>query len=65
MEKSALITGIAKLAKAAQDAGFSVEQMIGLLNAGLSVEGLVDLIAWRLQQPTPMAPVAASSVWIV
>lgn len=65
MEKATLVSGIAKLAVVGQQAGFSVEQMIGLLNAGLEVEGLVELIAWRLEQPKPLAPVASSSGWVV
>jgi hypothetical protein len=63
MDKTKLISGIAKLATAGQQAGFSVEQMIQLLNAGLEVDGLIDLIAWRLEQPRPLAPVASSSGW--
>lgn len=65
MDKAALLSGIAKLAKAGQQAGLSVEQMIHLLNSGLEVEGLVDLIAWRLEQSEQMAPVSCSSCWIV
>ena len=40
---------IGKLAIAGEQAGFSVEQMIQLLSAGLSVATLLDLIAWRLE----------------
>ena len=65
MDKATLVSGIAKLATAGQQAGFSVEHMIQLLNAGIEVEGLIDLIAWRLEQPLPLAPVAASSQWVV
>jgi hypothetical protein len=35
---------IGKLAHAGEQAGFTVEDMIRLLNAGLSVEALLDLI---------------------
>lgn len=65
MDQATLISGIAKLATAGQEAGFTVEQMIQLLNAGLSVESLVELIAWRLEQPKPMPPVGCSSGWVV
>lgn len=65
MDKATLTSGIAKLAMTGQQAGFSIEQMIQLLNAGLTVETLVDLIAWRLEQPKPLAPVACSSGWMV
>ena len=64
MEKATLVSGIAKLATIGQQAGFSVEQMIQLLNSGLGVEGLMDLIAWRLEQPERMAPVSCSSCWM-
>ena len=40
---------VAKLAMAGEQAGFSVEQMIELLSAGLSVATLLDLIMWRLE----------------
>lgn len=47
-----------------EQAGFTVEQMIELLNAGVGVDTLLDLISWRLEQPTPLAPVSRSSQWI-
>jgi hypothetical protein len=65
MEKATLVSSIAKLAMAGEQAGFTVEQMIQLLNAGLGVESLVDLIAWRLEQPKRSAPVPSSSCEIV
>jgi hypothetical protein len=65
MDKATLVSGVAKLAKAGQQAAFSVEQMIQLLNSGLGVEGLMDVIAWRLEQSEPMAPVSCSSCWIM
>ena len=39
---------VAKLAMAGEQAGFTVEQMIGLLQSGLTLQTLLDLIAWRL-----------------
>jgi hypothetical protein len=42
-----------KLAVAGQQAGFSIEQMIGFLSAGMAVETLLDLISWRLSSPSP------------
>jgi hypothetical protein len=65
VEKVTLLQGIAKLAAAGQQAGFTVEQMIGLLHAGLGVEARMDLIAWRLEQPGPLSPVVPSSAWVV
>lgn len=40
---------IAKLAILGEQAGFTIEQMIGLLSAGLSAATLLDLITWRLE----------------
>jgi hypothetical protein len=65
MDKATLVSGIAKLAKLGERAGFSVEQMIQLLNSGLSIEVLVDLISWRREQPKLMAPVSCSSCWVM
>jgi hypothetical protein len=44
MENSSLVSAIEKLAIAGEQAGFTVEQMIQLLNDGLTVETLFDLI---------------------
>ena len=44
MQKKKLERAICKLAIAGEQAGFSVEQMIDFLNAGLTVERLLDLI---------------------
>ena len=44
--------------------GFTVEQMIELLNAGVGVETLLDLISWRLEQSAPLSPIIRSSRWI-
>ena len=55
MRKASLITAVGKLAVAGEQAGFSLEQMIDLLNDGISVETLLDLISWRLgQKPCPL-----------
>lgn len=64
MQTSTLESSIQKLALIGVQAGFSVEQMIELLNAGVGVDTLLDLISWRLEQPTPLAPVSRSSQWI-
>jgi hypothetical protein len=66
MEKPLLVTAVGKLAIAGEQAGFSVEQMIELLDNGLSVETLLDLISWRLQDATkPMTQPHCSSGWVV
>jgi len=48
MESPSLVLAISKLATAGEQAGFTLEQMIELLDCGLSVETLLDLICWRL-----------------
>ena len=50
MENPALVSAIGKLAMAGEKAGFTVEQMIRILNNGFSVEELVELIESRLQK---------------
>ena len=47
---------ISKLAMAGEKAGLSVEEMMELLRAGLRVDQLLDLIAWRLEAQTPIPP---------
>ena len=49
MENPSLILAISKLAVAGEQAGFTQEQMIGLLDAGVEVETLLELISLRLQ----------------
>lgn len=66
MVKASLQIAIEKLAMAGEQAGLSVEQMIALLNAGLTVETLLELITWRLQYIEAHAPVVASVYnWIM
>jgi hypothetical protein len=62
-----LYSAICKLAIAGERAGFTVEQMIGLLNAGLTVESLVDMIEERLSPHNYSAtvPQMSSSRWIM
>ncbi len=62
MEHQSLVVAIGKLAIAGQQAGFSLEQVIQLLDAGLSVESLIELIAWRFESHGQSA---VSSNWAV
>jgi len=48
MESQLQLKAIRKLAVAGEQAGFTLDQMIQLLNSGMSVVTLLDLIAWRL-----------------
>ena len=61
MAKAGLMTAIGKLAIAGEQAGFTLEQMIEMLNAGLTVESLLELIAWRLEGTQSALPVVGSS----
>jgi hypothetical protein len=63
MENSSLVSAIEKLAIAGEQAGFTVEQMIQLLNDGLTVETLLDLISRRHRMPNAMTP-ASSAHWV-
>ena len=61
MATPSLHASIAKLAIAGEQAGFTVEQMIQMLTAGVAVEGLLRLIEWRLSaNPEPLR----SSRWV-
>jgi hypothetical protein len=66
VQENTLERAICKLAIAGEQAGFSVEQMIDFLNAGLTVEGLLDLITFRLGKLTESSAAPAHySGWIV
>ena len=58
------MSAINKLAIAGQQAGFSLEQMIQLLDDGLSVETLLDLIAWSLERRQQvLSELSSTSSW--
>jgi hypothetical protein len=48
MENPSLVLAISKLAAAGEQAGFTLEQMIDLLDRGLEVESLLELTCMRL-----------------
>jgi hypothetical protein len=48
MDNPSLVLAISKLAAAGEQAGFTLEQMIYLLDTGIEVETLLELISWRL-----------------
>ena len=52
---------VAKLAMDGKQAGFTVEQMIGLLHSGITLQTLLDLIAWRLDMMARDANVSFGS----
>jgi hypothetical protein len=50
LEQAQLLGTIRKLARAGVQAGFNIEEMIEMLDSGMSVENLLNLIAGRLSQ---------------
>ena len=63
MQQPTLVRAVEKLAEAGRQAGFSVEDMIRMLNSGLTVETLLDIIDGSLQTAAPETP--RSSRWIM
>jgi len=60
-----MLVAVCKLAMAGEQAGFTVEQMIQLLNDGLTVESLLELIAKRLDFAQLVSLHITSSRWIM
>lgn len=66
MDNPSLVLAISKLAAAGEQAGFTLEQMIELLDHGLEVETLVDLIRMRLHPAATTADQAVSCYrWVI
>ena len=63
MEKPSVAQAVYKLSVAGEQAGFSVEEMIQMLNVGITVETLLHLIEWRLGAADPSP--ARFSRWIM
>ena len=66
MENPSLVLAISKLAAAGEQAGFTLEQMIELLDAGLEVETLLELIClrlWGVRLP-PRVTTRSSAHWV-
>ena len=51
-ERPSLRDSVEKLAMVGQQAGFTVQQMIDLLNSGVTVDTLLDLFVWRIDAMT-------------
>jgi hypothetical protein len=62
MESPSTAGTVYKLALAGEQAGFSLEDMISLLNSGVTVETLLQLIEWRL---TTVANEPRSARWVM
>jgi hypothetical protein len=56
MNSPSRVNAVHKLAIAGEQAGLSLEQMIRLLNSGVTVAALLDLITWRLDHPSQCSP---------
>ena len=56
MATPSLVRAIGKLAAAGERAGFTLEEMIQLLDSGVSVETLLELISRRLDPFPPDSP---------
>jgi hypothetical protein len=65
MQRPSIDDSIFKLAMAGEQAGFTVEQMIQLLNAGLSIEGLLTLIGWKLNLPVALGDQPSPHRWVM
>jgi hypothetical protein len=63
VETTSLARAISHLAMAGEKAGISVEDMIRMLNAGVSVETLLEFIEGSLQ--APREDTGRSSRWIM
>lgn len=62
VEQPILMTAIEKLVRAGKQAGFSVEQMIQMLQTGVDVETLLQMIERRLSPPSAKL---RSSRWVI
>jgi hypothetical protein len=66
MDNPSLVLAISKLAAAGEQAGFTLEQMIDLLDHGLEVETLLELICRRLQGVAmPIAHKVSRYRWVM
>ena len=64
MSKSNLRVAVHKLALAGEQAGFTIEELTKLLDGGVSMEALLDLIALRLVEPDRNLP-ESTCRWIM
>jgi len=64
MENPSLVLAISKLAAVGEQAGFTLEQMIELLDEGLEVETLLELICWRLHGVSLPVTNGSSAHWV-
>lgn len=60
MASTSSMIAIGKLAMAGEQAGFKIEQMIDMLNSGLPVDALLQLIAQGLEESPSALPCVGS-----
>ena len=65
MATPSLTKAIGKLAVAREQAGSSVDRMIEMLNSGVSVETLLELIVWRLGVLQTLPPPGSPTRWVM
>ena len=65
MATPSVAASVFKLALAGEQAGFTIEQMIALLNSGLTVETLLLVIEWKLTQAPIEPSQLRSSRWVM
>jgi len=59
-QNQVLVNAVRKLALAGEQAGFSVEEMIEILNTGVTIDVLLDMICCRLQVQLAHASITTS-----
>jgi len=65
MATPSVAASVFKLAVAGEQAGFTVEQMIEFLNAGITMETLLNLIDWKLSSAQINPSEFRSSRWVM
>jgi len=65
MAASSIAASIFKLAVAGEQAGFTLEQMIELLNAGLTVKSLLRMIEQKLARASAYTEQLGFSRWVM
>jgi hypothetical protein len=65
MATPSVAASVFKLAVAGEQAGFTVEQMIEFLNAGITMETLLNLIEWKLSSAQINPSEFRSSRWVM
>jgi hypothetical protein len=61
MKTNPRVEAVLKLARAGEQAGYTLDEMIAFLDSGFTVETLLCLIEWRLRVQEKIAAVTASN----